>query len=698
MLLLLRVVSVMLVLFALNGCNMTWNSPYPKELQGNIFYTGFSERPKHLDPAKSFNEAESPFVGNIYEPPLQYHYLKRPYTLEPLTLKQMPRIIYRDAQGNVLPDNSTLEKIAYTDYELDIKSGIYYQPHPCFAKETSGKPKYWPLERSFTVNSLFDFTAQGSRELVADDYIYQIKRLADPRLNSPVLGMMEKYIVGLHELNQQLSRDLAQGKLIDLRNYTLAGAIAQDKYRYRIRLKGQYPQFIYWLAMSFFAPVPFEADLFYQQSALKAKNITLDWYPVGTGAFMLTHSDPNQRFILSRNPNFHREYFPARAAITENRLPKLDKIVFTLEKESIPYWNKFQQGYYDTAGVSQTTFDQAVEMQPNGQLQASAALQQRNIRLLNSTDLSTMAIIFNWRDPVVGGDTLAARQLRQAISIAIDVEEQLNIFANGRGIAAMGPIPLQISGNVEINPWVYQQTAQGVVRKPIEVAKQLLAQAGYPQGISRQTGQALVLNIDVVSDSPQSKAYFDWLRQQLAKINVQLIIRNTDANRFYEKLRTGAAQLFMLGWNADYPDPENFLFLFYSKNGKVSYGGENASNYASVEFDRDFEQLQNLLPSPRRDALVARMVARLQADAPWIWGYHPQTVGLLHSWVKDLYPNRLIHNRYKYLSIDVKTRIQAQRAWNHPRWVVLWLLLVIVLGAIAFPLRHRLFSRRCHDA
>lgn len=682
MLPLLRVVNGMLLLSLLSACDAVWNSPYPSALQGNIFYTAFSERPKHLDPAKSFNESESPFVGSIYEPPLQYHYLKRPYTLEPLTAEHMPLIIYRDAAGNAIPADHSLEKIVYSDYEIKIKRGIYYQPHPCFARADNGTWLYDHLNMNNQFNSVFDFPVHGTRELSAYDYVFQIKRLADPRLNSPIFGMMAKYIVGLQELNQQWREALAKGKDFDIEKYSLAGAVAHDRQHYRIRLYGQYPQFIYWLAMSFFAPLPPEAERFYQQPALKAKNITLDWYPVGTGAFMLTENNPNQRLTLSRNPNFHIEYFPERARTPENRLPRLDKVVFTLEKESIPYWNKFQQGYYDIAGVNQTTFDQAVDMQANGQLQASAALQMRQVRLLSSTDLSTMALVFNWRDPVVGGDSAGARYLRQAISLAIDVEEQLSIFANGRGVPAMGPIPPQITGAVALNPWIYTMTARGVVRKPLWVAKQLLAQAGYPGGVSARTGQPLILSLDAVSDSPQSKAYFDWLRQQLAKINVQLLVRNSDANRFYEKLRTGAAQLFMLGWNADYPDPENFLFLFYSKHGKVLYGGENASNYVNTAFDREFEQLQTQLPSPARTALVARMVARLQADAPWVWGYHPQTVGLLHAWVKDLYPNRLIHNRYKYLAVDQKARVAARRAWNQPQWGLLGLLVMVMLVGI----------------
>jgi len=74
-------------------------------------------------------------------------------------------------------------------------------------------------------------------------------------------------------------------------------------------------------------------------------------------------------------------------------------------------------------------------------------------------------------------------------------------------------------------------------------------------------------------------------------------------------------QLYFLGWNADYPDPENFLFLLAGAQSKVRVGGENASNYHNPEFDRLFEQMKNMYNSPERQALIDRMVAIARRDA-----------------------------------------------------------------------------------
>src|SRR6185436_125127 len=133
--------------------------------------------------------------------------------------------------------------------------------------------------------------------------IYQIKRLAHPRLHSPIYGLMEEYIVGLKEFSAQVKK-ADKGGWLDLRQHKLEGVERVDQYTFRVRLKGSYPQFVYWLAMPFFSPVPWEAERFFEQPGMAEKNFTLDWWPVGTGAYMLTENNPNSRMVLERNPNF----------------------------------------------------------------------------------------------------------------------------------------------------------------------------------------------------------------------------------------------------------------------------------------------------------------------------------------------------------------------------------------------------------
>ncbi len=123
-----------------------WNNPYPaSDAEKNILYAAFAERPKHLDPVQSYSSNEILMTAQIYEPPLQYHYLKRPYQLIPSAAARMPVAQYFDKKGVRLHDDADAEKIAYTIYEISIQPGIRYQPHPAFARNELGDYRYHDL-------------------------------------------------------------------------------------------------------------------------------------------------------------------------------------------------------------------------------------------------------------------------------------------------------------------------------------------------------------------------------------------------------------------------------------------------------------------------------------------------------------------------------------------------------------------------
>ena len=710
----------------LAACSSEQNDPYPASERGqNILYSAFTERPKHLDPVQSYSEDEATFTALIYEPPLQYHYLKRPYTLIPATAKAVPEPRYYDAAGRKLPANAPAGAIAYSDYEIRIRPGIRYQPHPAFALDEGGAPLYADLNRQKLggIERIADFAHTGTRELNADDYIYEIKRLAHPRLHSPLFSAMSERIVGLKEFGEQLRAEAKANPdaWLDLDRFALKGVTRVDRYTYRIRLHGKYPQFVYWLAMPFFAPVPREADRFYAQPGMAEKNLTLDWYPVGTGAYMLTENDPNSRMVMQRNPNFHGETYPCAGEAADRAgglladcgqpLPRIDKVVFSREKESIPYWNKFLQGYYDSSGISSDSFDQAVRFGAGGDVELTDDMKERGIRLLASVRASTFYMGFNMLDPVVGGkDGVGeerARKLRQALSIAVDQEEFISIFLNGRGIPAMGPLPPGIfgygEGEAAINPVVYDWVDGQARRKPVAEARKLLAEAGWPDGRDAQTGEPLVLNLDTVPGGMGNKSTLDWLTRQFAKLDIQLVVRSTDSNRFQEKVRKGAVQMFFLGWNADYPDPENFFFRLAGSESKVAHGGENAANYGNAEFDRLFAEMKNMESAgpnaAHRAALIARMNRLVQHDAPWIFGYHPKSYTLSHSWLHSRKPMGVGNNALKYQRLDVAERERRREEWNKPvLWPLVGLLAALGVALLAAVLAYRRRERRTAHA
>jgi ABC-type transport system substrate-binding protein len=265
------------------------------------------------------------------------------------------------------------------------------------------------------------------------------------------------------------------------------------------------------------------------------------------------------------------------------------------------------------------------------------------------------------------------------------MEEFISIFQNGRGQAAQGPLPPGIFGHREgeagINPYVYRWENGRPQRKSIDRARELIARAGYPDGRSGD-GRPLILYYDTANAGPEAKALLDWYRKQFEKLGIELVIRATDYNRFQGKMLSGKAQIFSWGWNADYPDPENFLFLLYGPNGKVEFKGENAANYRNPEFDLLFDRMKNLPNGPERRRIIDQMVEILRRDAPWVWGFFPKAFGLHHEWYLNSKPHLMANNTLKYRRIDPERRVSRQAEWNRPTLWPLGLLLVLLLSVL----------------
>jgi ABC-type transport system substrate-binding protein len=700
------------------SCQQPLNNPYrASERSGSIYHSTFHEQPKTLDPARSYSADEYSLICQIYEPPLQYHYLKRPYELIPLTAEEIPQPRYRDKKGTPLATNPPAQEVDQAVYEIKIKKGIYYQQHPCFARDGDNHYLYHQLtDRDVSaINGIKDFTETGNRELRADDYLYQIYRMADPRNGCPIFPLLAKYILGLDSLAQSLEmaleREREQRKRIagfsynqekdekenplwlDYHHFPFPGVVKKDDHTFQLILKKKYPQILYWLAMPFFSPIPWEADKFYSQGPLIKKNITLQCFPVGTGPFRIEVFDPNLEIILVKNENFHKETYPLEGA-PEDRvtgyladagkvMPFFDKVIFKLERESIPRWNKFFQGYYDSSGISSDNFDQVIAFSSEGAMQLTEPFLKKKIQLITSTATSTFYFAFNMRDPLVGGYTPEKQKLRQAIAIAIDIEEWIEIFANGRGIPAQSPIPPGIfgyeGGESEIDPHLYTWDTKEskAVRKPIAAAQKLLAEAGYPGGRDPLSGKPLLIGFDNTWTGPEAQSQLKWLQKQFQKIGIALEIRTTDYNRFQEKVLAGNFQLLFWGWNADYPDPENFLFLLYGPNGKKQYGGENAANYDNPDFNQTFREMESMENTPERLSLIRKMIECVRRDAPWMWGYHPLEFGLYHQWVFNAKPHAMANNTLKYIRLDSPTREEKRVAWNQPLWWPVEMFLII---------------------
>ncbi|MFK8046895.1 MAG: ABC transporter substrate-binding protein [Halioglobus sp.] len=710
-----RVLATVLAPALLLGCTEgPWNDPNPPSPEGKITYQSvISPRPpKHLDPAISYASDESLFLMQIYQPPMAYHFLKRPYELIPQSLLSAPTVEYLDSEGTVLSESS--EEVAFSRYTLNFRSDQQYQPHPAFVVTESGDPHYLfeNAEQGSAYTRLDDFPQTSSRSVRAEDYAYGIKRLADPFLGSPMLSFMGKYIVGMKEFSEVLQNEKRDGWL-DLDKYQMKGLDVVDDHTLTITIKGRYPQFVYWLAMHFFSPIPREVDQFYSNPGFAARNLTLDWWPVGSGPFMMVENNPNSQIVLERNPNYPADFFPSEggpgdleAGFLEDagkKIPFIDRAVFRIEKEVLPLWTKFLQGYYDRSGElhANTTgvFDQAFVVGPDG-LEMSGNLAGHNITLSADVKPSLYYYGFNMRDPVVGGYTPEKRKLRQALQIAFNTEENINIFYKGNGIASQSPIPPGIPGYLEgeagMNPYVYDWVDGKVQRKSIEYAKKLLAEAGYPNGRDSRTGEPLKIFIDVQSQAI-SNTSMRWMDRIFDAIGVQVEYRPADWNRTREKLLTGNTQIYSHGWLADYPDPENFLFLLYGPESPLicKCDGANNSNYENEEFDRLFERMKAIEPGAERDELVARLIELFRRDAVWLYGWHPKEMYLNNEWVHNTKRHGISKGTLKYIRIDAPLREQRRAEWNQP---VTWPLYAGALIIVALFLPAVLAYRRRQNA
>ena len=710
-----RVTIAAVSITLLASCSVS-NEPVPEALlKENTFFTSYQETPKYLDSTSSYSNNETPWTYAVYEPPLKYHYLKRPYELIPRTLTQMPEVAYFDQAGKKLPASAPSERIAQTVFTLNVQPGILYQPHPAFAKDAQGKLLYHALteEDLKDKRTPYDFAQKGTRELTAHDYAYAIKRLATPRVKSPAFGFLSEKIVGLADYGKKIkafNESLKTGKSareigpfghlpwIDFREHELPGVEVLDDHTLQIRVIGKYPQFKYWLAMTFFAPIAWEVDAFYSQPGMVRKNLIANTWPVGTGPYMLTEFVPNARMVLEKNPNYRGGVYPCEGEPSDRdagylddcgkRTPFIDKAVSIIEKEGTSVVTKFIQGYYDNPQIERGEPGIAYQVSIEDGTGRSKDILERKIKLPSTIQVGLWYFGFNWLDPVVGeGKTpeqkIRNRKLRHALAIAFDFEEYVAIFEDNRAKPNHSIVVPGLFGHDKIghNPLIYEKDAQGnYKRRSIEEAKKLLAEAGYPNGRDAKTGKPLVINYDTQGVGPGYKARLDWTVKQFEKLNIQVEVRNTDYNRFQDKMRKGAAQFFFWGWLADYPDPENFLFLLYGPNSKVAVDGENASNWRNDDFDALFVKMKDMEDTPERAALIQKMGQIMQEDMPLLYGWSEEYGGAFHQWVYNGKPSNIIRDQLQYLRIDPALRVQKIAEWNKPIW---WPLFLIPVGLIA---------------
>ena len=645
------------------------NDPYPNaNAHDRVLYLSYPIAPKTLDPAVAYSVYDQQVTGNVFDTLLEYHYLERPYRLIPALAEAVP--------------HPRLEADGRVTYRFTLRPGVLFQDDDCFSLDGSG---------------------QRSRPVTAADVAFGLARVADPDVASPVIDTFNR-LDGFREFSQRLRARRAAdpafaARRID-RQYADAGGIAGVRALsdtdLEVVLREPYPQILYWFAMAFTTPVPWEAVAFY--TGRDGRDNFAD-HPVGTGPFRLQHYERRRRIVLERNPSWygtlHPEWhapgtvYPSSGApgdaaaglvasdLAGRPLPFLDRVELWRDPESVPAYMKFMQGYYDQSTIIRESFDRTVQ---HGLLAADIAA--RGLQLGKTTLATVYYLGFNMDDAVVGaaaGDR--GRALRQSMSLAIDADQFLRLFTNGRGLAAQSPLPPDIFG--------YDPAYRNPYRTVdlVRAAERLRA-AGYPDGIDPATGRPLHLTLDVNDTAARSLLMFQFFRDSWKRLGLDVEITATDYNAFQDKMRTGAYQIFWWGWGADYPDPENFLFLLYGPMGRTRSGGPNNANFADPAYDGLFTRMRVRENDAERAALIAEMRAILERECPWIAVYHSEDYTLSQSWLHHVKPSALTLPTAKYLAVDPGERDRLRQAWNPPiRWPAYALL--ALAAAFAGPAVHR---------
>jgi len=412
------------------------NDPYPaSDSKAKVLYGSFVDAPKSLDPAVAYSQREHAITGAVYDTLLEYHFLKRPLELIPGLAVALPEVT--DLGGG------------RSRYRFELRPDLLFHDDPCFELSAPGRT---------------------TRQITTADFAFALARIADPKVGSPVIepfSNIEDFQAFGERLATRRKADETFAALPVHEQYRLVGPIvgvatpAPDILE--ITLARPYPQIKYWFAMEFSAPIPWEAIAFYDGLEGRAR---FDDHPVGSGPFQLTRYDKRAIFVLEKSANWygvrHPEWrapggvYPSEGEERDREagrlddagrpLPMIDRVEMRREKEDLPRFNKFMQGYYDNSGIAAENFDTVIQ---NGRL--SPEMQELGVVLDKEVSPTIFFLGFNMNDPVVGtGVDPAARdrnrRLRQAMSLAIDGEEFLRIFSNGRGVPAQSPIPPNIYG------------------------------------------------------------------------------------------------------------------------------------------------------------------------------------------------------------------------------------------------------------
>lgn len=436
---------------------------------------------------------------------------------------------------------------------------------------------------------------EHTRRVRASDVVYSYARVCDPQTASSGSWIFNGKIAGLEAFRNGNAAEVT-------------GFQAPDDSTVIIRLQEPFPPFLGLLTMPYAFVVPQEAvDMYGDRFAQ---------HPVGTGPFRFFRWTEGQHLILHKNPN----YF-------EQDLPYLDAVSVRFIPSKLSGFVEFLQGNIDMVDGLDDAYKDEVLLS-DGSIKAAFSAKYK---VLRAPQLNTEYLAFLLeKNELMEGHPLSDKRVRQAFNYAIDREQLVRYLLNGMGYpATSGFVPKGMPGH---DPSV----VKGYDYQPQE-ARRLLAEAGFPNG---EGFPPLVLN-----STPQYAAISDFVQKSLEQLGIQVSVQNVQGGTLRSDSRAGRLHFWRASWIADYPDAENYLGLFYSKN--TAPNGPNVTRHQSPVFDSLYQVARKLPNDSTRFPIYQTMDQMVIDEAAIIPLFYDRSIKLLQANIEGLSANPMNHLHLK---------------------------------------------------
>ena len=552
-----------------------------------------------LDPVQTNSDGNTATVlAHVLEAPLRYDYLARPVRLQPCTAVSLPEV---SGDGRV--------------YTLRIRPGILFADDPAFM----GRP----------------------RELVAQDYVYSIKRFFDPRWNSSDLYLYESHhLAGMAAVRTQA---LQSRRPFDY-DREVEGLLAPDRYTLRVTLGRPDPRFIF----RFADPVFMGAVA---REVVEAYGDDIGAHPVGTGAFRLKRWRRGSRIELERSPHYRGLQYQGAPADTSEAeaaarhlqgrtLPLVDALVFDVIEEAQPRWLSFLQGGQDWLEVP-AAFRQLAA--PNRSL--APFLARRGIGLQRQLRPDMAMSFFFMEHPLVGGYSADKVALRRAIGLAFDNRAYIEQVLGGFGLPAQSTVAPFTSG---YDPAYKSEMSD---HDPAR-AKALLDLHGY---LDRDgdgwrelpDGQPLLL-VKAGTGTQQDRRANEVWKRCMDAVGLRMQFETSSWPELLKKSRAGSLMMWGYSWSAGSPDGGFFLSIAYGP----SAGEANDPRFSLPAFDRLFERQRELPDGPARGALMRQAKNLLVAYMPFKVHAHTERLDLVQPWLRGYWRHPFMREHGLYVDVE----------------------------------------------